>query len=191
MDTKKEDKKEKKKPKMMQEIMEERMKELEEQLKETKAKYLSALAESENMRKRLQKERAEYMRFAKQGIIRDFLTPLDQFEQALGHANNASDEVKNWAFGFQMILSQFSEILGVNQVIPFDSVGKWFDPKKHEAIETVETNEYPDNQIISEFAKGYMIQEMLLRPAKVRVAKHKKLQEEEKVQLKDEKNKGE
>ena len=183
MNTKKE-----KEPKLNQELLETKIKELTEQLKETKTKYLAALAESENMRKRLQKERVEYMRFAKQDIIRDFLAPLDQFEQALHHAANSSDEVKNWAIGFQMILSQFNEILEQNHVKPFDSIGQIFDPKKHEAIETHETNDHVDNQIIQEFAKGYMIQETLLRPAKVKVAKQ---MGQESAEIKNEENKGE
>ncbi|NGX31512.1 MAG: Protein GrpE [Chlamydiae bacterium] len=193
MDTKKESKKEKETQKKhetisIHEMTQTRLQETEKKLSEMHHKYKLALADSENMRKRLQKEKHVFMRFAKEDLIRDILLPLDQFELALKHAQDMSDEVKNWALGFEMILGQFNDILEMNKVTTFSSKGKLFDSKKHEAIETVETDQYRDNEIIEECSKGYMIQDQLLRAARVKVAKHPKAApKEEETQVLDEK----
>jgi molecular chaperone GrpE len=144
---------------------------LKAELQEYKDKYVRALAEAENMRKRMQKEKLESQSFAIQGVVVDFLQPLDHFEQALKAAQNASSEIKNWVFGFQMILTQCQQVLQDNGVVPFDSIGQQFDPHVHEAIETLETTEHPEGMIIEEFIRGYkMGGNRVLRPAKVKVA---------------------
>lgn len=136
-----------------------------------KEKYLLTLAEMENMRKRMQKERYEMSKFGIESTIAEFLPPMDNFENALRFAGSASDEVKNWAIGFEMILSQFKEILSNNGIHPFSSVGTAFDPQQHEAVETVETTEGPDGIILQEFNKGYKSATRTIRPARVKVAK--------------------
>src|SRR5262249_9544902 len=115
-----------------------------------KDKYLRCIAEAENLRKRLHKERHDLTQIAIQGIIVDFLDPIDHLENALAFTNNMSEEVKNWALGFKMILNQFKDVLAANDAHPFKSVGLPFDPHNHEAIETVETSEYPPGIVIEE-----------------------------------------
>ncbi|MEC8306573.1 MAG: nucleotide exchange factor GrpE [Chlamydiota bacterium] len=144
---------------------------LQQQLTETREKYVRLLAESDNQRKRMQKERQESNKFAIAGLLRDFLQPLDYFEKALGLAANHSEEVKIWSQGFEMILAQFKELLSQHGVIPFSAVGEFFDPHRHEAIEMEETESEPPGKILEEFAKGYLCGDQLLRPAKVKVAK--------------------
>lgn len=136
-----------------------------------KDKYLHTLAEMENMRKRMQKEKYETSKFGIESIISDFLTPLDNFENALRLAGNASGDVKNWAIGFEMILSQFKEVLHAHGITSFPSVGTQFNPLLHEAVEIVETDETPDGIIIQEFNKGYKSSLRTIRPARVKVAK--------------------
>ena len=80
---------------------------LKEELSEYKHKYLSLLADAENARKRLQKERGELVDYAIRNLIVDFLHPIDHLENALKFTQEASSEVKHWALGFQMILNQF------------------------------------------------------------------------------------
>lgn len=146
-----------------------------EQLQEEnwKEKYLLTLAEMENMRKRMQKERYEMSKFGIENTIAEFLPVMDNFENALGFAGNASSEVKNWATGFEMILSQFKEILHNNGIQSFSSVGTPFDPVLHEAVEIAETTEGTDGEIIQEFTKGYKSTTRTIRPARVKVAKLK------------------
>jgi molecular chaperone GrpE len=140
------------------------------ELNEYKDKYFRALAEAENMRKRLQKEKLDSQTYAIQDVILDFLQPLDHFERALNASQGASEEVKNWAVGFQMILAQCKQILQDNGVVPFDVVGKPFDPHMHEAIETEETTAVAEGIIMEEFIRGYKMATRIIRPAKVKVA---------------------
>lgn len=147
------------------------LKKLHHELMEYKDKYLRGLAESENARKRLQKERQEMTRYAVENLIIDFLHPLDNLENALRFAQDMSDEVKNWAFGFQMILAQFKDVLASNGVVAVDSQGKTFDPHTHEAIEVVETEDYPPGMIVEESVRGYKMGDRVIRPARVKVSK--------------------
>lgn len=143
---------------------------LQKELLEYKDKYLRLLADIENSRKRMQKERQEMTKFALENLIIDFLRPLDNFENALKFSQNMSEEVKNWAFGFQMILSQFKDILVENGVQPIDSLGSLFDPHNHEAVETAESDK-PSGTILEEYVKGYKMGDRTIRPARVKVAK--------------------
>lgn len=135
-----------------------------------KDKYFRQLAETENMRKRLQEEKQQTISFAIDRVIAEFLTPLDQFEKALEFAKVGSDEVKSWSTGFQMILGQFQQVLSEYDVKPFESVGTPFDPHKHEAIEMVETSEQEDGTVIAEIVKGYEKNGRIVRHARVKVA---------------------
>ena len=137
-----------------------------------KDKYLRALAEQENMRKRIQKEKHEMVSFGIENAISEFLGAIDNFENALRFAENGSKEVKNWAIGFEMILSQFKEVLHNHGIVSFHSEGNTFDPQFHEAVEIVETTEHPDGIIMHEFTKGYKSSTRTIRPARVKVAKH-------------------
>lgn len=144
---------------------------LRKELAETKDKYLRGLAESENARKRLQKEKQEMIQYSTQSVMADFLTPIDHMENALGFAQQMSDEVKHWALGFQMILAQFKDVLSNNGVTSFVSEGTPFDPHRHEAVETVETTKVPPGIVIEENLKGYLMGDKIIRPARVKVSK--------------------
>jgi molecular chaperone GrpE len=144
---------------------------LEESLRECQDKYLRLLAESENSRKRMQKEKHELTKYAVENVIVEFLHPLDSFEKALKFAESSSEEVKRWALGFEMILSQFKQILTNHGVFEFESKGKHFDPHLHDALEVTLTHDYPTGTIIEEFSKGYKIGERIIRVARVKVAK--------------------
>ncbi len=144
---------------------------LQQELQEFKNKYLLVLAESENLRKRMQKEKIDATRFAIENAISEILHPLDNLENALKFTDQMSDDTRNWAQGFQMILSQFKDMLNNNGVIAFHSEGNFFDPHLHEAVEVMETEEHPDGTIVKEFLKGYKCGDRTLRAARVKVAK--------------------
>lgn len=153
---------------------------LRKQVKEEQEKYLRSLADMENTRKRMQKEKHDTTRFAVENVITEFLAPLDNFENALGFIHQASEDTQNWARGFEMILTQFKEILSSHRVTPFSSEGKQFDPHLHEVLELEETEKYDDGTIIQEFVKGYKCGDRTLRPARVKVAKKPSKKEEKK-----------
>ncbi|MCB1084914.1 MAG: nucleotide exchange factor GrpE [Chlamydiia bacterium] len=160
---------------------------LKEQIKEEQNKYLHALADLENSRKRMQKEKHDTTRFAVENVIGEFLSPLDNFENALSFIHQASEETQTWAKGFEMILTQFKDILSSHKVTPFASKGQKFDPHLHEVLELEETEKQEDGTILQEFVKGYKCGDRILRPARVKVAKAPAKGEEEKA-LEEEEN---
>lgn len=153
---------------------------LKQQVKEEQEKYLRSLADMENTRKRMQKEKHDSTRFAVENVIGEFLPPLDNFENALSFVHQASEETQTWAKGFEMILTQFKDILSAHKVTPYASEGLQFDPHLHEVLELEETDKYEDGHIIQEFVKGYKCGDRILRPARVKVAKTPKKEETEK-----------
>lgn len=150
---------------------EEEIQQLNQSLKEAQEKYLHVLADSENARKRMQKEREEMTKYAIEGVLVEILHPLDNLEKALQFAESMSDEVRNWAIGFEMLLNQFKQILANHGVEEYHSVGKPFDPHFHEAMEMVETTDYEPGVIVEEFVRGYKMGDRPIRVARVKVAK--------------------
>lgn len=144
---------------------------LKKEAHEFKDKYLRSIAESENLRKRLHKERHDMTQMAVQSVVVDFLNPIDHMENALSYTDNMSDEVKNWAIGFKMILNQFKEVLANNDVHPFKSLGTPFDPHQHEAVEMIETQDVSPGLVMEENIKGYKMGSKVIRPARVKVSK--------------------
>jgi molecular chaperone GrpE len=149
---------------------EDELEKLKEEVADYKNKYLTLLADADNARKRLQKERTELVDYATRNLMIDFLHPIDHLENALKFTQEASPEVKHWALGFQMILNQFKDVLANNGVKPIEALGKPFDPHLHDAIEMIATNEHPPGIVIEESIRGYTVGGKPLRPARVKVS---------------------
>lgn len=154
----------------IQDAAQDKLHALEEEMKEYRDKYLRLLAEIDNTRKRMQKEKQDMTRFAIDNALAELLGPIDNMENALKFTEKMSEEVRNWALGFQMILGQFKDALGNHGVVPFHSEGTIFDPNWHHAIETEETDKISEGTILQEFVKGYKSGDRTLRPARVKVA---------------------
>ncbi|CRX39052.1 nucleotide exchange factor GrpE [Estrella lausannensis] len=154
------------------------LEELQKEARENKDKYLRILAESENARKRLIKEKQEQIQYALQNVVCDFLAPIDQLEMALKHSNHASTETRQWVIGFEMILAHFKDALAANNVYPYVSVGTAFDAHLHEAVEMVVTAEHPEGIVVEESLKGYKMGDRVIRPARVKVSKSPEQKEE-------------
>jgi len=152
-------------------IIEDEQELLKQELQECKDKYLRVLAESENARKRLIKERQEMVQFSMQNLICEFLGPIDQMEKALKYADKMSDEVKMWSTGFQMILTHFLDVLASNNVYKVEALGRAFDPHLHDAVEMIPTADHPAGIVLEECSHGYKMGERLIRPARVKVSK--------------------
>jgi molecular chaperone GrpE len=123
-------------------------------------------AEFENARKREQRERADYRAFAVADAVEQFLPVLDNFKLAL----NSTGTAEQLRTGVELIAKQMDEVLRGLNVTPVETVGEPFDPRVHEALESVERSDVPDHQVIDEIRRGYRIKERLLRPALVRIA---------------------
>jgi molecular chaperone GrpE len=122
-------------------------------------------AEFENARKREARERADFRDFAVSGAIEQFLPVLDNFHLALGSAGS----VEQLRTGIELIVKQMEDVLRTLNVQPVESIGARFDPRVHEALESVDRTDLPDHQVLEEVRRGYRIRERLLRPALVRI----------------------
>lgn len=130
-------------------------------------------AEFDNARKRETRERTEFRDYATGNAVEQFLPVLDNFELAL-NANGSAEQLRS---GVELIVKQMEEALKSLNVLPVEAVGQQFDPRLHEALGSVETDEVPDQYIVDEIRRGYRIRERLLRPALVRVAHNPKQKE--------------
>jgi molecular chaperone GrpE len=122
-------------------------------------------AEFENARKRETRERADFRDFAVSGAVEQFLPVLDNFQLALGSAGS----VEQLRTGIELIVKQMEDVLRTLNVQPVESVGTRFDPRVHEALESVDRTDLPDHQVLEEVRRGYRIRDRLLRPALVRI----------------------
>jgi molecular chaperone GrpE len=122
-------------------------------------------AEFENARKREARERADFRDFAVSGAVEQFLPVLDNFHLALGSAGS----VEQLRAGIELIVKQMEDVLRALNVQPVESVGVRFDPRVHEALESVDRSDLPDHQVLEEVRRGYRIRDRLLRPALVRI----------------------
>jgi len=122
-------------------------------------------AEFENARKREARERADFRDFAVSGAIEQVLPVLDNFHLALGSAGS----VEQLRTGIELIVKQMEDVLRTLNVQPVESVGARFDPRVHEALESVDRTDLPDHQVLEEVRRGYRIRDRLLRPALVRI----------------------
>lgn len=122
-------------------------------------------AEFENARKREARERADFRDFAVSGAVEQFLPVLDNFQLALG----SSGSVEQLRAGIELILKQMEDVLRALNVTQVETVGTHFDPRVHEALESVDRTDLPDHQVLDEVRRGYKIRDRLLRPALVRI----------------------
>lgn len=144
--------------------------ELMEKIKDTHEKMLRAVADLENFKKRSQKEKEEVQRFGVERLLKDLLAIPDNLDRALEHARSPAD-FDSLKKGLQMTRKLFDDTLGRHGVKSFSAVGKPFDPRFHEAMQHVETDEIPPGQVAAEVLRGYTLNERLARPALVMVSK--------------------
>ncbi|MDE5853350.1 MAG: nucleotide exchange factor GrpE [Oscillospiraceae bacterium] len=140
--------------------------ELNKSIADLKDKDLRLKAEFDNYRKRTIREKEELYESAKADCILPFLSILDNLERAL----NASENEDKLSEGVKMIVAQFTETLNKIGVTEIKSEGETFDPNCHNAINTVEDDNYDHNIICQVFQKGYKLGENVIRHAMVVVA---------------------
>ncbi len=146
---------------------EEEVDHLKAELDHVRDVYLRKLAEFDNFRKRVERERDEHRVAGVEEMIRDLLPVLDNFERALQHAD---DDSGAFLQGVEMIAKQLWDTLerrGVREVNP---VGQPFDPELHEAVQRVEDGQHPPGTVAWVMLKGYTMGDRLIRPAMVGVA---------------------
>jgi molecular chaperone GrpE len=142
----------------------------DKEIAELKDRYLRALADTDNIRKRMRQQSEDAIRLQRENLLRDLLPITDNLERAVEAARGGGNG-KPIVEGVEMVLRSLLDFLRNNGVIPRESLGQPFDPQFHEAVDHVESGEHPPNTVISEFHRGYQVGERVLRPARVAVAK--------------------
>lgn len=151
----------------------EKQKALEEKDREAgelKDKYLRALADAENARKRIRQQSEESARLQREGLLRDLLSIIDNLERAVAAARDGGNG-KPIVEGVELVLRSMVDFLRGHGVTQLNAVGQPFDPLLHEAIDHVESAEHQPNTVVDEFVRGYQIGDRLLRPARVAVSR--------------------
>ncbi len=139
------------------------------QIAELTNRLLRTQADFENYRRRVQREKEELAVYANQKLILNLLPVLDNLERALATPPVEGDEKLRQ--GVELTARSFREILAKEGVEPIEAVGKPFDPKFHEAVMTVESEEHEDGTVVAEFQKGYKLGDRVIRPSMVQVCK--------------------
>ena len=143
---------------------------LEAKLAELNDQYLRKAADFENYRKRMQREKSEFAAYATRELLTDIVAIIDDFERAIKSADESHD-FNAFHDGIVMIEKQFTGMLERKwKLTRFDSVGEEFDPQRHEAMMTDESPGIDQPTVTEDFQKGYMLQDKVLRPAKVKVS---------------------
>src|SRR5687767_8455290 len=151
----------------------------EKESEENFARYLRQVAEVDNFKKRVNREKEDAIRYANDNLIKDILPVIDNLERAIAHAQGGGNG-KPLVEGVEMVLRGLLDVFGKHGVVQVPAVGEVFDPGKHEAMAQVESSQYEPNTVVDEHHRGYLLRDRLLRPALVTVAKA--------PQVKDEKN---
>jgi len=139
-------------------------------VKELENLCMRVQADFENYKKRSQKEREDFSRYANTDLILQILPIVDNFQLATKHLP-ADIAENNWVKGVLQIEKQLEQVLVAEGVTAIDSIGNKFDPYLHEAIEEV-PSERPEGEIIEEVTRGYRLNDKIIRHAKVKVAKN-------------------
>ena len=153
--------------------LEETIRRLEAEKQQLADQLLRKQAEFENLRKRLSREKEEFLQYSLLDTVKSFLPILDGFELALGSDGGGEDYRK----GIELIYQQLRSTLQKLGLEVMEVKGREFDPHLHEAIATVETDQYAEHQIVEEVQRGYLFKQRVLRPAWVQVAKHPVVEE--------------
>ena len=149
------------------------LKEAQKLASECQDKWLRSNADYENLQKRMTKEKSELFRIANEEAVLDMVGVLDDFERALDSANKSSDH-KILSQGVEMIYKHLLNVLSEKGLKRIESVGKKFDPSIHEAVESIKSDK-PEGTVVEELQKGYMLNDKVIRPAKVKVARKEEI----------------
>ena len=140
----------------------------DEELANQKDTFLREKAELENFKKRLTKEKEDFVQFANERLLKELIQIEDNLERALEVPNATFESLKE---GVEMIQKQFTTFLKNQKAEPIEALGKPFDPNLHEVLNQQESEEHEENTVIQEYSKGYTLNGRILRSTKVVIAK--------------------
>ena len=147
---------------------------LEAELDQLKQEVLYAQAETQNVRRRLEKEKQDASAYAATGFARDILSVADNLSRALASVPDAlreSEGAKSLLTGIEMTSKELETVFQRNGITKIEAMGEKLDPNRHQAMVEIERPDVEPGTVIQEMQGGYMIRDRLLRPALVAVAK--------------------
>ncbi len=138
---------------------------------EYKDKYLRAVAELSNYRKRSEKDREDALRYANVALVRSLLSVLDNLERVIASAQEHSENAAAILEGAEMTADSFRKVLREHHVVPIEAEGKPFDPAVHEAMMQQPSDQYDTPTVLQVVQEGYKLHDRVVRPARVIVSK--------------------
>ena len=149
---------------------------LKKEFDELNDKYLKILADSENFRKRISREKEESLKYSNENLVKDLLPILDYLDLAINHStsyidNDTSGNLKIFVDGVKMADNEFIKVLSNHGIKIIETENKNFDPNFHEVVEMVKDSAEPEGKIIEEKRKGYIYKDRLLRPSLICISK--------------------
>ncbi len=144
--------------------------ELKAQVEDLRDRYLRALAEMDNMKKRQQRQHADIIKYGKEAVLRDFLLVYDSLEKSIMSAQELYPDDEPFITGLQMIERLLLETLKKHGVEPIQASNIPFDPNIHDAMMQVTRPDLEPGMVADEIEKGFLLNDRVLRPAKVTVA---------------------
>lgn len=152
------------------------LKNIKKEYDDLNSNYLKSLADSENFRKRMNREKEESLKYSNENILRDLLPVLDFLDLAIEHSEpyvkqDASGNLKSFVDGVKLAYNEFIKVLKSFGIETVETASKDFDPNFHQVVEMIGDSDQPDGKIIKEKRKGYIYKERLIRPSLVSVSK--------------------
>lgn len=135
-------------------------------------RILRLQADFENTRRRMDKERQDFIKYANEGIILELLNILDDLERTVELAESEKKDFAVFLKGVEMILAHLYELLKENGIKPIEAEGRVFDPHFHEALMQAENKDLPEHTVVEELQKGYLLNDRVIRTSKVKVSKN-------------------
>lgn len=146
----------------------------EEEAKQNYDKYLRAVAELENFKKRSAKELSDHLRYSHEVLLKELLKVVDDFDRIMAHLpKEESPAIQGLIEGIQLVYRDCMNVLKKFGLQEIEAKKGKFDPHVHEAISQVESETVQEGEIVETHRKGYLLHDRLLRPAAVTVAKAK------------------
>lgn len=149
--------------------MEQQLTQLEEEVSTWKTDYYKVFADMENLKRRMQNEHNNALKFMMQSFIEEMLPVIDNFERSLA-IENPSEEIKNFLKGYEMIYQQLLLVLEKQGVEVIETKDQEFDPNFHQAVMTVQDENYKTNMIVEELQRGYKLKDRVIRASLVKVS---------------------
>ncbi len=151
-----------------EEILAKQLAEAAEEANKLKNEYYKVYADTENLKRRLQNEHANSLKYMLQSFAEDLLPVVDNLERSM-NVTDPSDEVKSFLKGIEMVDKQFIDVLKKHGIEQIETEGKEFDPNFHQAVMMVSDENYASGMIVEELQKGYKLKDRVIRASLVKV----------------------